>query len=209
MYRHLLGSCSPVRHPATLFLLWQQYLIPTQLLSTLESILTANPLLLLLSLQDLLTACQHSLSSWSPMMITCTFLFVGRMLNRWPTELHQDLMAAVSSWQQAAVAALQPHLEQLPAECLVHLLLGNHRITERLAKNADQHGSNSGTDIGAVAAGAAAAGVLAAVVAAAVARMGELGPGQLCDLLRALSGVTGVRGTVACEVMDKLQPHLR
>lgn len=78
--------------------------------------------------QAALGASAPNLGQWPPSCIAYAILMVGNMLVNTQDFVPPDLAAAVLGWRSAAVAALQPRLQQLvPASC-VQLLLGCSRI---------------------------------------------------------------------------------
>lgn len=76
----------------------------------------------------MLAATQPHLPAWHPASLCYAIQVLGELLVSTRDAFPPKLTAAVTAWQAAAVAALQPSLPRLLPESLLQLLLGCQRI---------------------------------------------------------------------------------
>lgn len=174
------------------------------------------------SLQSILTACQPHLPAWHPASIAFGLLTLGDFLAGDPARFPPKTQAVVTAWQAAAVAALQPHLEQLQPESLVQLLAGCDRIASGLLAD----GSSSSTEGKDTASGAASSRssssvggdkqqqlllqqtVLTAAAMRVSQQLDQLPPLQLVLVLVGCRNLETADQQLAQEVLSRLQPDL-
>jgi hypothetical protein len=128
-----------------------------------------------------------------------------------------NLTAAVTAWQAAAVAALQPKLHQLLPESLVQLLVGCSRIAlgtnQALPDQQQQQQGRKDTTISSSSSSSEQQLLQSTVLTAAVMgvsqQLGQLTADQLVGLVLACSRVETADKEFGEAVLAELQPKLR
>lgn len=178
--------------------------------------------------QAALTASQPHLPAWHPASLTFALKVLGDMTASGRVFFSPKLQAAVTAWQHAAVAALQPGLEKLPAESLVQLLVGANRITLGTRNNSSGGGKGSsqqqqqqqpGVQTEPEASGSNSSSssseelllqtVLTAAVMALSTQLQQLPPEQLVLLMVGCSSLESAEQSLGQAVLQCLEPNLR
>lgn len=163
------------------------------------------------SVQSILTACQPHLPAWHPASIAFGLFTLGDFLAGDPARFPPKTQAIVTAWQAAAVAALQPQLEQLQPESLVQLLVGCDRIASGLLAD-DSSSSTERKDTSSGDKQQQQQLVQQTVLTAAAMRVSkqldQLPPLQLVLLLLGCSRLETADQQLAQEVLSRLQPDL-
>ncbi|KAF8068159.1 hypothetical protein HT031_001845 [Scenedesmus sp. PABB004] len=165
----------------------------------------------------LLRAATESVDRWPRSMLAHLVHTLGLAAASWPGqgEVPEQLALGMLEWQHAALAALAPALEQLPAASAVQVLLGCQRMAQHLGAMAEEQPSGGAGRSGASAPtppGSLPPALAEVCVRVAAAQLDSLSPLQGAMLLQALQALppscSDEGRALGAAVMARLQPAL-
>lgn len=169
--------------------------------------------------QPVLAATQPHLAAWHPASLTYAIHVLGDLLVSTRDTFPPKLTAAVTAWQAAAVAALQPSLPRLLPESLLQLLLGSQRIVlgtgqqSSLSDSQGQQQQQGGKDTPAGSGNSEQQLLQTAVLTSALMglsqQLHQLTGEQLVALLLSCSSLDTADKAFGEAVLGQLEPHLQ